>query len=46
MLASYQEDLDAGVHKLRYSFPYGKGAYIAHIQRENGQKNVKKLICF
>ena len=45
-LATYREDLDAGVHQLSYPFPYEKGAYIAHIQRENGQKTVKKLICF
>ena len=46
ILATYQEDLDAGVHQLRYPFPYGKGAYFTHIQRKNGKKTVKKLICF
>ena len=45
-LATYHEDLDVGVHKLSFPFPYGKGAYLAHIQRENGRKTVKKLICF
>lgn len=45
-LTTYREDLGAGLHKLRYPFPYGKGTYLAHIQRENGQKTVKKLICF
>lgn len=45
-LATYQEYFDAGVHKLSYPFPYGKGAYFAQIQRENGQKTVKKLIGF
>ena len=46
MLAAYDEDLEAGVHRLSYPFPYGKGAYLVHVQREKGPKTVKKVICF
>ena len=46
VMASYQENLEEGVHRLSYPFPYGKGAYLVHVQCENGAKIVKKLICF
>jgi hypothetical protein len=46
MLAAYDEDLEAGVHRLSYPFPYGKGAYLVHVQSEKGPKIVKKVICF
>lgn len=46
ILASYQEELDEGPHQLRYPFPFGKGAYLVCVQRENGSKTVKKLVGF
>ena len=46
ILASYQEELDEGPHQLRYPFPFGKGAYLVCVQRENGSRTVKKLVGF
>ena len=46
LLNRYQENLEEGLHQIRYPFPYGQGAYLVRFQHENGQKTVKKLICF
>lgn len=46
MLAAYDEDLEEGVHRMSYPFPYGKGAYLVQVQREKDPKTVKKVICF
>ena len=46
LLARYQENLDEGVHRLSYPFPYGKGAYLMVFQDKKGQKTAKKLLSF
>lgn len=45
-LHRYQEDLEEGLNQISYPFPYGQGAYLVRFQHKNGQKTVKKLICY
>ncbi|MBP5495916.1 MAG: T9SS type A sorting domain-containing protein [Bacteroidales bacterium] len=45
-LHRYQEDLEEGLNQISYPFPYGQGAYLVCFQHKNGQKTVKKLICY
>lgn len=44
-LARHLENLEEGVHRLSYPFPYGKGAYLVRIQNSKGHKTVKKILC-
>ena len=46
LLHRYQEDLEEGLNQINYPFPYGQGAYLVRFQHKNGQKTVKKLICY
>ena len=46
LLHRYQEDLEEGLNQISYPFPYGQGAYLVRFQHKNGQKTVKKLICY
>ena len=46
LLACYHENLEEGIHRLSYPFPYGKGAYLIVFQDEKGQKTAKKLLSF
>lgn len=46
LLACYHENLEEGVHRLSYPFPYGKGAYLMVFQNGKGQKTAKKLLSF
>ena len=44
LVMSRQEQLDAGTHRLNYSFPFRKGVYLVVFSNESGQKTAKKLI--
>ena len=46
LLDRHQENLDAGSHRLSYSFPFGKGLYLLRFQDEKGEKVVRKVISY
>ena len=44
LVMNQHERLDAGDHRLRYSFPFRKGVYLVVFRNDSGQKTTKKLI--
>lgn len=44
LVLNQHEQLDAGAHRLSYSFPFRKGVYLVVFSNESGHKTTKKLI--
>lgn len=44
LVMNQHERLDAGAHRLHYSFPFRKGVYLLVFSDKSGQKSAKKLI--
>lgn len=44
-IARHFEDMDAGLHRLTYPFPFPKGVYLVVLRNENGLKITRKVIC-
>ena len=44
LVMTQHEQLDAGAHRLNYSFPFRKGVYLVIFSDKSGQQSAKKLI--